>query len=360
MGVKRKAWIDVARGTAIILVTLMHVSFIVEAATGGNTGVWPEVNRFFRPLRMPLFFIIAGSLAANAVRRPLSMTTPRTIGLAWVYFLWSALQAVHLALTLAAENEGALGVGEVVTSFLAPTGVWFFYALVLYFLVARAAVVALHRWAPLILLPAAAVSASAGLLEGISTVDINPGFGFVYFGSVYSNVVWYFAGLFGLPVLAYLRRVSTPLTALLAVAVYSLGYHAINVAWVPGEFGWLLSAFAVAAAVMVLAVLPLTSRLSQAIAAVGRRTLPIYAVQWLFLDLLTRLVVATDILDVLGDPDVVASVVSPIVATLIVALSWWFGGVATRGRLAFLFQAPRRLLGTARQQKTPSEGAPVS
>ncbi|PMC76505.1 MULTISPECIES: acyltransferase [unclassified Brachybacterium] len=93
----RIAWLDLGRGISILLVVLYHVAVGSGTALwalpeGPVARIWREANLALVPLRMPLFFLIAGLLAARAVRRPLrAVLRPRLLDLLWPYLLWSLL-----------------------------------------------------------------------------------------------------------------------------------------------------------------------------------------------------------------------------------------------------------------------------
>ncbi len=356
MGDERRAWIDVARGTCIILVTLLHTTFVVDGAVGSGRGIWPPVDYLLHPLRMPLFFFISGMLAAGAVARPLRQTRRRTLGLLYLYVLWSVLQLVHLVFSLRDSGDPLPEPYDVVASFFAPTGLWFLWALATYFLLARLLHRLLGRFAPWALVPLAALSMLSPVLEEMQTLSIHPGFGAIFLSSVYSNAVWYFAGLYGRWAVRRLRAVSTPVLACLAVAVFWAAFEASRLALVTLEVRWLLSGLAVVASLMVFAVLPLRGVIARTIAAVGRRTLPIYVMQWYLMHLLAILLIDVVPLERLGHQDLVASVITPLLTAAVIAVSCGIGGMAATGPLSWLFSAPRWLVGASRASSSDALG----
>ena len=63
----RVPWVDVAKGTSIVLVVLLHsTNFLL----GHNlaTGFWDGFNSFLEPIRMPLFFLASGLFAQNILK----------------------------------------------------------------------------------------------------------------------------------------------------------------------------------------------------------------------------------------------------------------------------------------------------
>ena len=68
---ERMAWVDVAKGASIVLVVLLHVTnkhvVRLDAASGDIRDSWATFVSWMRPVRMPLFFLLSGLLAAKVV-----------------------------------------------------------------------------------------------------------------------------------------------------------------------------------------------------------------------------------------------------------------------------------------------------
>ena len=90
-GKQRLAWIDFSKGLCMVLVVLYHLSLWMETEVHSGPGFWWVISDALNPLRMPLFFFISGYLSISALRRPLGSSRSRTIGLYYVYVLWTGL-----------------------------------------------------------------------------------------------------------------------------------------------------------------------------------------------------------------------------------------------------------------------------
>ncbi len=127
-GKARHAWMDVARGLAIVLVLMLHsVSYFKSKG-----GIVPEfatyaVN-FFAPVRMPTLYFLSGMLLNASLQKGLAVYTYGKLrNLVWPYLLWVVLWAA------ATGTLGDLGQGK---TWLGGWYLWFMYFLMVYFLVA--------------------------------------------------------------------------------------------------------------------------------------------------------------------------------------------------------------------------------
>ena len=157
----RMAWLDVARGAAMLLVILTHAFAAVQTVA----EPWRPLalaNYALATVRMPLFFFCAGLLAHWGLAKPWGTVLRRRVWvLLWAYAIWTLLTfavASHLPLLPWAPRPP-----EAATLLWAPYGnEWFLYALILLTLFARAlrplpmagqaaatlaAIAALHVWA---------------------------------------------------------------------------------------------------------------------------------------------------------------------------------------------------------------------
>ena len=135
----RIEWMDLVKGTTVLIVVLFHTVMHMQAITRDDeaTSLWVTSTNVLEPMRMPLFFLVSGMLAAGAVARPWHVSRGRTYGMAYLYVLWSAIFFLVVSVVLQAglvtsirEFPGHLLVGG--------SGYWYLYALLLYFVVAKA------------------------------------------------------------------------------------------------------------------------------------------------------------------------------------------------------------------------------
>lgn len=92
----RVGWVDAAKGLCILLVVLGHAITEMEAH-GYSTSVWPQLNFFLGPIRMPLFFLLSGLFAAKALSESWHKLANRRIWvMVYLYVLWVPLRDLVL------------------------------------------------------------------------------------------------------------------------------------------------------------------------------------------------------------------------------------------------------------------------
>ncbi len=269
----RVVWADAAKGLCILLVvlhhtTVKHLPSVAPAELAGVVEGWAALTAALKPIRMPLFFLLSGLFAAGAVRRPWSQVlTARVLNPYWVYAVWLGLLAVVFSVERTLVMNRTQGLGELVADLaFASTGVWFLYALAVYFVLTKLLVTLDVR---------PVVAASALLAVSVSALpmaDANREAVLVHF-------VYFLLGA-RLPELVHLladrRRPATPLL----LAAY------VAAAFVLARLGTPLS---VEVTTLSLLGVPLAVRAARALAEwprlrgfgagaarLGRRTLPVY------------------------------------------------------------------------------------
>ncbi|MGC5018390.1 pyridoxal-phosphate dependent enzyme [Micromonospora sp. DT47] len=282
----RLDWADVAKGGCIILVLLWHVVVKDYLQIDWRVGVpvpgaWGLLGEQLLPLRMPLFFTISGIFAANAVSRPWrAVGRSRVARLLYLYVLWLLIHTAVLALAPGFPTDRATSVGGLLIQLtVTPSNLWYLYALALYFVLAKA----LRRVHPAVLLGAAgalSALAAAGLLD-------TPG----NRGGLYQNLVFFLAGLHLRPHLQRWAATATDRRLLLSLAGYAAALAGTALA---GAGRWLGSSLLVSVAAVpfgITAAVRLARRpvLGGVLAALGRRTLPVYVIHMPVLALLHRL-----------------------------------------------------------------------
>lgn len=142
----REAWIDVAKGIAIVLVVLYHAIMYLDEV--GLAGALAPLNPVFDTFRMPLFFFMSGVLAASAIRLPYSQLFRKRMSLLlYLYVVWVTLQTLFLLMLPPISPTGAPNAtwASLVTLFVRPSSnLWFIYALPLFFTLAWV----MRRWPP--------------------------------------------------------------------------------------------------------------------------------------------------------------------------------------------------------------------
>ncbi|MFV2101789.1 acyltransferase family protein [Micromonospora sp. LOL_024] len=333
----RLAWADVAKGGCIVLVLSWHVIMkdylqIDWRLDVPVPGAWGTLGELLLPMRMPLFFAISGMFAASAVQRPWrAVGRPRIARFLYLYGVWLLIHTAVLALAPDFPTDRATSLGDLLAQLtISPSNLWYLYALALYFVLAKA----LRRVHPAVLLTAAGVLsavAAAGLLD-------TPG----NRAGLYQNLVFFLAGLH---LRQHLQRWADTMTGrrlLLMAAVYVVVLGVVGVtdtARLPGVAP-LVSVVAVLFGIAIAVRLASWPTFAEPLAALGRRTLPIYVIHMPVLALL-HLLIAGPIAG-LGDSARLALALGlPFSLTvLVLALSLGVHRVLLAVRATWLFDLP--------------------
>ena len=339
----RLVWADAAKGLCIVLVVLHHLTtkhydLLVPDGTLVD-GFWLTLTDALRPVRMPLFFLISGMFAAGAVRRPWRDVVRRKVATPYyLYVVWLPIHAVLFSvLTVLPMNRTRSWTELAGDLLLASTGLWYLYALALYFVLAKLLLPLDPR---LLLAGAAAASASASLLPIVAANRESLLQHFVFF------LVGVLApGLAGRVVRLPGRHVTTALAAgsvLVAVAAARAG--------VPQSITTLLvSVLGVPLAIRLVAAACASTRFARAAGALGRQTLPVYVLHVPLLALVHHLVVQVPALRALPEAPAapVVLAVYPLLATaLVTAGCLALHTVLDRVGLGVLFRLPAPSLPT--------------
>ena len=265
----RIEWIDLVKASSVLLVVFMHASNTL-VDLGGPTWVTTALltfNHLVEPLRMPVFFLVSGMLAASAVHRPWRASTNRTLGMVYLYVVWMLVFFGFTAL-LGASHSDPLG-----SILFAKSGYWYLYAMALFFVIAR-----LLRNQPAWAVVAGALVLNllrpftdeffGGLVPGSLYTSMTMNLGFFLMGAYFKDLVGDVAA-----------RTRWPHTIVLGVLSAGAGWiwlytpEAIGQSYLPLSILWV--AFGVSLAVQITRDgAPGWARY------VGARTLPIYVVQW--------------------------------------------------------------------------------
>jgi uncharacterized membrane protein YcfT len=342
----RLAWPDAAKAVCILLVVLGHVTYmhLEESrwyAAAGEPPVWDLVDVVLRPVRMPLFFAVSGFFAARALTRSWRASLRgRVVQNLYLHVLWLlvgfAVGLVSGVATFMAPRHASGLPGAALTG---STGLWYLYALALYFVLARATRS----------LPAAVPVGAAAVLAVLSFAGVFPVSGDTH--SVVENLVWFVAGA-RFPDLV--RRVSArprPVTFVLVVVALVAVLGAIRVLDLPRVVDAVLEVPTRAGAVLagiLLAVLVVERfpRAASPLLRLGRRTLPVYALHGIVLTALHRplLAVTEPLIGTLPHAGQLLLVVAyPVGLTL--AIAWVCLAVQTlaqRSGAGWLFALPGR------------------
>jgi len=310
---RRTTWADAAKGGCILLVVLWHTVMKHYLRVDWRLplpipGAWGTLGELLLPLRMPLFFTISGLFAAGAVGRSwrvLGRTKAARFG--YLYALWLLVHTAALALVPDFDTARAGSPLELLEQLtITPTNLWYLLALAVYFTLAKA----VRR------VPTALVLGPALLLSAIAAAGLvaTPG----NRGGLLQNLVFFLAGLRLRPHVERLATVGWRPTAAFGSAyaiimVLILGLGAQHWFGVWPLVSTVAAGFGIAAAAQVAK----WERAGRALAALGRRTLPIYVIHMPVLALLHAATV--DALSAASPPAQVAlAVLEPVAMTALV------------------------------------------
>jgi uncharacterized membrane protein YcfT len=323
----RLLWPDVAKGLCILLVVLHHLTTkhyvgVVPAGEGWLAQAWTGVTLALKPVRMPLFFVLSGFFAASAVGRPWPQVSRRVTGPYYLYVVWLLVLGGVFTVERSLVMNRTQDLGELLADLVfASTGLWFLYALAVYFLLAR---LLLRVPLPLALGLAGTVTAAAyafPLEEANRT-------------AVLVHFTWFLAGSRCPQLVRRLGGLEVP--GLLPMLV--VGYAALLA--VPGVPTLLLGAIGVPGGLVAAGALARRSRLAPVLGGLGRRTLPVYVLHMPLLAVLHHGVDGLGLVGGVGDLLVLAAYPLTFSVVLVLACLGAHAALVRLG-LAFLFELPR-------------------
>jgi len=133
--------IDIARGASIILVVLYH-TVLYMAANGETLWFIPRLNEILAYVRMPTFFFISGLLAGSAIRKPWrEFLGSKVLLLFWLFVIWTAIRFAYFGTVYPNIRDARerADISYLFSMIIDPrTGIWFLWALMIFFVLAKA------------------------------------------------------------------------------------------------------------------------------------------------------------------------------------------------------------------------------
>lgn len=210
----RIAWMDMAKGISIVLIVVHHGQlYLLKSGLG-----IPEYSAYDRVLtlfRMPTFFFISGFLGASVVARSWpDFLRRRVVPLFYIFVLWGIIPLLYFGFVQTNIRKPLMGSDpiQLVQHFFRPASeIWFIWALIIFFLIAR---VTPHR----LRLPLLALSV---VLSALSFSGVFNAYGYVHSMTI-RYAVFFFGGLFyGRLLLAWIMAHRVP--SLVGAAIVGVG-----------------------------------------------------------------------------------------------------------------------------------------
>lgn len=138
----RVMWLDAAKGLSILLVAFHHAQ-LTATSIGAGWDLFAQFNALFKPIRMPLFFLVSGALAAHSIERSWrGLLQGKVANLLYLYGLWTIITWSYYRYFYPIEGETLLGQhrSQLLTMWLIPlSGQWFLWLLSIYYVFAKIA-----------------------------------------------------------------------------------------------------------------------------------------------------------------------------------------------------------------------------
>ncbi|MBD8059616.1 acyltransferase family protein [Cellulomonas sp. JH27-2] len=273
----RLAWVDFAKGVAIVAVVFHHAVQFLDRVSP-MPGLVLHADQQIATFRMPLFFLASGFFAAKTLRSGWSAVLHKRVALfMYIYALWNTIQFVVSSL-MPPELEPRATFGDYLLSFIAPDSVlWFVYALAVYSVVARAC----------LSVPPIAQVAAALVVAFLVSSDIVHVEQYAWRLSLMSYVFFIFAVHYRDLVDGLARRATWPV-ALATCATYTLCVFVVGQVFpdrMPPGLRLSLSVLSLAAGVTASVVVVAVPGM-RVVAWLGTRTLPVYVAHMLVIQAL--------------------------------------------------------------------------
>jgi uncharacterized membrane protein YcfT len=209
--VQRTAWIDAVKGLTITLVVAHHsLSGIGNAGLGNPTlDYWYQL---LSPIRMPLFFMVAGLFARRSIEGGLrAFLDAKVLHFLYFYILWSGISHSTRVVMSSYANNKAYMYDLIFIAWDPVLTIWFLYALVLAFVFTRF----LRRIDPSFLIAfAASIQAAAFVYPAIPHADILNKLSVLY--------VYFLIGVYGSAWIRAEAARSNPVRIFLSIAAFCI------------------------------------------------------------------------------------------------------------------------------------------
>lgn len=341
-------WVDFSKGLCMVLVVLFHSALFMETQVNADyEGFWWPVSEALSPLRMPLFFFISGLLSVSALGKALGDSKPRTVGLYYVYAIWTFLFLSRLWLPLSRNGAPAPAPDDVVLSLVLPTSFWYLYALPVFFLAAWVMIRVLGRYSAYALIPLGILSALSPILRDNAEPLLSAPMDAAKLPSLAAHFVWFYLGVHGRSLWDRTMGSASYWKLALAACAYVIVCLPMMMFDLEIELKVPLSCMALYAMAQLVGLVRMDALLPRMLQRLGSQTLPVYIFHIFLISIISGLVKISGLLHVLQDHLHLANAVLPPLMTLpIVAATVWLGARIRSGPFRWLLEAPKALVGT--------------
>jgi len=272
----RLDWVDAAKGMSILLVVGHHIVWFLEQS-GQAPGAVVAANEALASLRMPLFFLASGLLAARPLAAPWRVVLHKRVAFfLYLYATWTIIRFTFFATVVPPEvdpDESADPLAFALALVLPGPSMWFLYALAVFAVVTKLAL-PLPGWLQL------GVTGMLSALVGAGMVE----FGDTRWTYMSRFLFFFLLGCHARALVERLARATTLLRVVVggvacvgaAVAAVAFGLRAV-----PGV-ALALQCLAVGTGVL-FAAWTARYRFGRPLVMLGTRTLPIYLIHMLWL-----------------------------------------------------------------------------
>ena len=342
-------WVDFSKDLCMVLVVLFHSALFMETQVNIQDdfeGFWWPVSEALSPLRMPLFFFISGLLSVSALAKGLGHSRGRTIGLYYVYAIWTFLFLTRLWLPLSRNGAPAPTPGDIILSLVLPTSFWYLYALPVFFLASWLMIRALRGYSAYALIPLGILSTLSPLLHDVAEPILSAPMDASKLPSMATHFVWFYLGVHGRKLWDEVMAAATHVKLALAGAAYVILSLALFFFDLDLELRVLLSCVALYAVAQLVALVRMDSLVPGLLQRLGSQTLPVYIFHIFLISLISALVKITGFIHVLqSDLQISNALLPPLITVPVVLGTVWLGTRIRSGPLWWLMEAPKALVG---------------
>jgi fucose 4-O-acetylase-like acetyltransferase len=197
------------------MLVVLHHSIQWSDGAGHGSPIWLSVTEALSTMRLPLFFMVSGLLAARWMTAPWrSLLRVKVANLFWLFLLWQAFTFLAYLAVPNVSTPGKSHVAELLTAAATPlrpqNSLWFIWALALFFMLSRLIFGKMPGWAVIAAAALPATLSFAGVVQ----------FGNVGWDGAANNYVFFAVGVFGVQHVKRLGEVITRTAAAGIVAAW--------------------------------------------------------------------------------------------------------------------------------------------